>query len=85
MRPSECSTMGLEWAYQLAKEPAQLWKRYLVHELPVFLRLMATTSRRSDTAKRDHQPRALEPLPIGIPNDDRSTSKTLEESGTHLA
>lgn len=31
---------GLEWAHRLAQEPGRLWRRYLVHDLPVFLRLM---------------------------------------------
>jgi len=31
---------GLEWLYRLAQEPRRLWKRYIVHDLPVFARLM---------------------------------------------
>jgi len=31
---------GLEWLYRLAQEPRRLWKRYIVHDLPVFVRLM---------------------------------------------
>ncbi len=31
---------GLEWAHRLAQEPGRLWRRYLVHDLPVFLRLV---------------------------------------------
>jgi N-acetylglucosaminyldiphosphoundecaprenol N-acetyl-beta-D-mannosaminyltransferase len=31
---------GLEWAHRLAHEPGRLWRRYLVHDLPVFLRLL---------------------------------------------
>lgn len=31
---------GLEWAHRLAQEPGRLWRRYLVHDLPVFLRLL---------------------------------------------
>ena len=30
---------GLEWAYRLVKEPRQRWRRYLVHQPPVLLRL----------------------------------------------
>lgn len=31
---------GLEWAHRLAQEPGRLWRRYLVHDLPLFLRLV---------------------------------------------
>lgn len=31
---------GLEWFYRMVQEPRRLWKRYLVHDLPVFVRLM---------------------------------------------
>lgn len=31
---------GLEWFYRLVQEPRRLWKRYIVHDLPVFARLM---------------------------------------------
>ena len=32
---------GLEWLCRLVQEPGRLWKRYLVDDLPVFMRLMA--------------------------------------------
>jgi N-acetylglucosaminyldiphosphoundecaprenol N-acetyl-beta-D-mannosaminyltransferase len=32
---------GLEWAYRLAQEPARLWRRYLLQDLPVFLAVLA--------------------------------------------
>ncbi len=31
---------GLEWSYRLLQEPRRLWKRYLVHDLPIFTRMM---------------------------------------------
>lgn len=31
---------GLEWAYRMVREPRRLWKRYLIHDLPIFFRLM---------------------------------------------
>jgi exopolysaccharide biosynthesis WecB/TagA/CpsF family protein len=30
---------GLEWLYRLAREPRQRWRRYLVHQPPVLVRL----------------------------------------------
>lgn len=39
---------GLEWAYRLWQEPHRLWKRYLIHDMPVFFRLM----RQSGFARR---------------------------------
>ena len=34
--PSLITKLGLEWAYRIYKEPLRLWKRYLVHDLPIF-------------------------------------------------
>ena len=41
---------GLEWAYRMIREPRRLWKRYLIHDLPIFFRLM-------------RQSRATRPIP----------------------
>ncbi len=51
---------GLEWAHRLANEPARLARRYLVHDLPFALELLAVTAlrrlhRRGD-ARRGGQP-----------------------------
>jgi hypothetical protein len=32
---------GLEWFFRFIMEPGRLWKRYFVHDLPVFMRLVA--------------------------------------------
>lgn len=48
--PSWMQRSGLEWLYRFGREPARLWKRYFVHDLPVFLRLMLTTGVRSMAA-----------------------------------
>jgi N-acetylglucosaminyldiphosphoundecaprenol N-acetyl-beta-D-mannosaminyltransferase len=34
---------GMEWFYRFSQEPTRLWKRYFVHDLPVFLRLLTWT------------------------------------------
>ena len=31
---------GMEWCHRLASEPRRLWRRYLLHDLPVFLRIV---------------------------------------------
>jgi len=46
--PGWMQSSGLEWAYRLAQEPTRLWKRYVVDDLPIFLRLMG--QRRTGTA-----------------------------------
>jgi N-acetylglucosaminyldiphosphoundecaprenol N-acetyl-beta-D-mannosaminyltransferase len=38
--PNWMQRTGLEWLYRLSREPGRLWKRYFVHDLPVFLRLL---------------------------------------------
>jgi N-acetylglucosaminyldiphosphoundecaprenol N-acetyl-beta-D-mannosaminyltransferase len=35
---------GLEWLYRVAQEPRRLWRRYFIHDLPCFVRLMAQCS-----------------------------------------
>lgn len=32
---------GLEWLFRVAQEPTRLWKRYLIEDFPIFLRLLA--------------------------------------------
>jgi N-acetylglucosaminyldiphosphoundecaprenol N-acetyl-beta-D-mannosaminyltransferase len=35
---------GLEWLCRLVQEPRRLWRRYVVHDLPAFFRLMMQSS-----------------------------------------
>lgn len=37
---------GLEWAYRLWQEPGRLWRRYLLDDIPMALRLVLDGSRR---------------------------------------
>jgi N-acetylglucosaminyldiphosphoundecaprenol N-acetyl-beta-D-mannosaminyltransferase len=37
--------LGLEWLYRLVNEPARLWRRYVLHDLPVFARLAVEAAR----------------------------------------
>jgi N-acetylglucosaminyldiphosphoundecaprenol N-acetyl-beta-D-mannosaminyltransferase len=39
--PEWVQRMGFEWAYRLAQEPARLWRRYLIDDLPLFFELAA--------------------------------------------
>jgi N-acetylglucosaminyldiphosphoundecaprenol N-acetyl-beta-D-mannosaminyltransferase len=43
--PSWMQQAGLEWAHRLANEPARLMRRYLVHDLPFALALLAASAR----------------------------------------
>jgi len=43
--PGWMQRTGLEWAWRLAQEPGRLWRRYLVHDVPFFLRLGADALR----------------------------------------
>jgi N-acetylglucosaminyldiphosphoundecaprenol N-acetyl-beta-D-mannosaminyltransferase len=40
--PGWMQASGLEWAYRLAREPRRLWRRYILSDLPVFARLVAS-------------------------------------------
>lgn len=51
---------GMEWFYRFTREPGRLWKRYFVHDLPVFLRLMAGSTL---TAMPGRAPAAIPHLP----------------------
>ncbi|MCC6178388.1 MAG: WecB/TagA/CpsF family glycosyltransferase [Chloroflexi bacterium] len=37
--PAWMQSTGLEWSFRLFQEPGRLWRRYLVDDLPMFLRL----------------------------------------------
>ncbi|MGE3268757.1 MAG: WecB/TagA/CpsF family glycosyltransferase [Chloroflexota bacterium] len=37
--PTWMQAAGLEWSYRLFREPRRLWRRYLLHDLPMFGRL----------------------------------------------
>ena len=38
--PAWVTEYGLEWLYRLVKEPKQRWRRYVLHQPPVFLYLL---------------------------------------------
>jgi N-acetylglucosaminyldiphosphoundecaprenol N-acetyl-beta-D-mannosaminyltransferase len=42
---------GLEWSYRLLQEPRRLWRRYMVDDLPMLIRLVLVT-RRTSRARR---------------------------------
>jgi N-acetylglucosaminyldiphosphoundecaprenol N-acetyl-beta-D-mannosaminyltransferase len=41
--PKWMQRLGLEWTFRLAQEPARLWRRYLVDDLPTFAAVMLET------------------------------------------
>lgn len=78
---------GLEWLYRFSQEPARLWKRYFVDDLPVFGRLMAqwltgSPSARSVTALLEGYPSFDGPLtPVSVEVKEAKT----EDEGVHVA
>jgi N-acetylglucosaminyldiphosphoundecaprenol N-acetyl-beta-D-mannosaminyltransferase len=36
--------LGLEWTHRLVIEPKRLWRRYLIHDLPFALKLLARSA-----------------------------------------
>ena len=38
--PSWMQHSGLEWLFRLAQEPARLWRRYILDDVPVLLWLL---------------------------------------------
>jgi N-acetylglucosaminyldiphosphoundecaprenol N-acetyl-beta-D-mannosaminyltransferase len=73
---------GLEWLYRLVQEPRRLWKRYIVHDLPVFVRLMLQRRDTDALPQPAGRPRLfeeamaesayIEPIHIGESNVQRS-------------
>jgi N-acetylglucosaminyldiphosphoundecaprenol N-acetyl-beta-D-mannosaminyltransferase len=51
---------GLEWLYRVTQEPTRLWRRYFVHDLPCFVRLMTQGS--TPTSAQ----RSVTGLPVGL-------------------
>jgi N-acetylglucosaminyldiphosphoundecaprenol N-acetyl-beta-D-mannosaminyltransferase len=76
--PGWMQRTGLEWFYRLSQEPGRLWKRYFVHDLPVFLRLMMWSTGTASVAGADMpQPARVsepaegmtEPAVVAAPSD----------------
>lgn len=42
--PAWMQRTGLEWFHRFAEEPGRMWKRYFVHDLPVYFHLMMRCS-----------------------------------------
>ncbi len=38
--PEWVQQWGLEWLYRIMQEPARLWRRYFLEDLPVFVRML---------------------------------------------
>ncbi len=51
--PAWMQRAGLEWLYRVAQEPGRLWRRYLVDDLPVVVRLMAQRRTGGDVGRAD--------------------------------
>lgn len=68
---------GLEWSFRLLHEPRRLWRRYLVHDLPVFMQLM--------TQNRPHvAPRSPVANPVMLVDDALPDLARLEESAARV-
>jgi len=76
---------GLEWAYRLGQEPTRLWKRYVVDDLPIFVRLMA--QRRTGT-RVAHAVTGLLAGPEFLTSEPATVTvedAVAQESGFHVA
>ncbi|HEX5141477.1 MAG TPA: WecB/TagA/CpsF family glycosyltransferase, partial [Dehalococcoidia bacterium] len=38
--PRIMRNLGFEWLYRLVHDPRRLWRRYVLHDMPAFVRLM---------------------------------------------
>ena len=65
---------GLEWLYRLVQEPTRLWKRYLIHDMPIFARLMLQPRSRAAAPHVAHPVRFVdEVLPDLVFSEERGT------------
>ncbi|GAC1515379.1 MAG: hypothetical protein NVS2B16_23700 [Chloroflexota bacterium] len=44
---------GLEWFYRFIEEPGRMWKRYFVHDLPIYFQLMARSGMTVPSSQSD--------------------------------
>lgn len=68
--PGWMQRAGLEWAFRLTREPARLWRRYLLDDLPVLFALLARPLARPlarHFARRGRTPAAGHEPPHGTP------------------
>lgn len=79
---------GLEWVHRLASEPARLMRRYLIHDLPFALELLAVSARdrlrRRPRAKAraDRFPVATDVPVVTAAESARPDSRTRPDAGT---
>lgn len=78
---------GLEWTHRLASEPARLMRRYLIHDLPFALELLAVSARSRLCRTRvvvpaDQLPVAPEVSVVPGPATALSDNRTAPESET---
>jgi len=65
--PEFVQRAGMEWAWRLAQEPSRLWRRYLIHDLPIFAELLVRQAiQRRGTAMGSDGSRPT-PAFVGIP------------------
>ena len=64
--PQWVQNSGLEWAYRIAQEPRRLWRRYIVHDLPVFARMLR---RPAATVVNSMDPMPTPPVPLAHERD----------------
>jgi N-acetylglucosaminyldiphosphoundecaprenol N-acetyl-beta-D-mannosaminyltransferase len=58
--PSWMQQSGLEWLFRLGQEPARLWRRYIVDDVPVLIWLV-----RQSVGRNRAQPPPLNGVPVG--------------------
>jgi N-acetylglucosaminyldiphosphoundecaprenol N-acetyl-beta-D-mannosaminyltransferase len=49
--PRWMQATGLEWAYRLGREPARLWRRYLLNDAPLMASLLLDAVRRTEHSR----------------------------------
>lgn len=82
--PEWMQTYGLEWAHRLASEPARLMRRYLVHDLPFALELLAVSARQRLRLRPEALTDRAAAAPADPPPTDGSGHPLPHQSGGPL-
>lgn len=72
--PTWMQSVGLEWLYRIMQEPARLWRRYFLEDLPVFVRMLMEPTVNNAPLNRP----AYRPIVVGNPVYERSMQQGSE-------
>lgn len=74
--PEWVQRCGMEWGYRIMQEPARLWRRYFLEDLPVFIQMLAAPAAHQPATLPQRADRALA-VPLTVTYETRGTREMV--------